>query len=64
VQVNICKKCRDAEQVGNGEAHPIPPAVAEMVLCDAQVIDASDPLDHSANHRVHAPKPSLPPAAL
>jgi hypothetical protein len=43
VQVNICKKCRDAEQVGNGEAHPIAPAVAEMVLCDAQVIDASEP---------------------
>jgi hypothetical protein len=43
VQVNICKRCRHAEQVGNGEAHPIAPAVAEMVLCDAQVIDASDP---------------------
>jgi hypothetical protein len=43
VQVNICKKCKHAEQIGNGEAHPIAPAVAEMVLCDAQVIDASDP---------------------
>jgi hypothetical protein len=43
VQVNICKKCQHAEQIGNGEAHPIAPAVAEMVLCDAQVIDASDP---------------------
>jgi hypothetical protein len=42
VQVNICKKCKHAEQIGNGEAHAIAPAVAEMVLCDAQVIDASE----------------------
>jgi hypothetical protein len=42
VQVNICKKCRYAEQIGNGQAHPIAPAIAEMVMCDAQVIDASD----------------------
>jgi hypothetical protein len=42
VQVNICKECQHAEQIGNGEAHPIAPAVAEMVMCDAQVIDASD----------------------
>jgi hypothetical protein len=43
VQVNICKRCQHAEQIGNGEAHPIAPAIAEMVLCDAQVIDASEP---------------------
>jgi hypothetical protein len=42
VQVNICKKCQHAEQIGNGAAHPIAPAVVEMVMCDAQVIDASE----------------------
>ena len=43
VQVNICKRCRHAEQIGNGEAHPIASAVAEMVMCDAQVIDGTEP---------------------
>jgi hypothetical protein len=36
VQVNICRKCRHAEQIGNGEAHAIASAVAEMVLCEAR----------------------------
>jgi hypothetical protein len=57
VQVNICKKCRHAEQIGNGEAHPIAPAVAEMVLCDAQVIDASEP-----THVGQKAKPTIPRA--
>ena len=44
IQMNICKRCRHAEQIGNGEVHVVAPAVAEMALCDAQVIgDSADP---------------------
>jgi len=39
--VTTCKACRRSEQIGNGEAHPVPAAVVEMSLCDAQVIGDS-----------------------
>ena len=44
VQMNICKRCRHAEQVGNGQAHAVASPVAEMSLCDAQLLgDSADP---------------------
>jgi len=49
VQVTTCKACRRGEQIGNGEAHAIAPAVMEMSLCDAQLIGDS----HEA-HPKHA----------
>ncbi|MFZ5890652.1 MAG: hypothetical protein ACOY0T_06235 [Myxococcota bacterium] len=39
VLVTTCRVCGRGEQIGQGERHAIAPAIVEMSLCDAQIID-------------------------
>ncbi|MFZ5891565.1 MAG: HNH endonuclease [Myxococcota bacterium] len=41
VLVTTCRACGRGEQIGHGERHAIAPAVVEMSLCDAQIVDDS-----------------------
>lgn len=57
VEVRVCERCRQAEQLGNGERTLLKPAVAEMCECDAQHIGgdrASQVIPPATRRRVHA----------
>ena len=56
VEVRVCERCRQAEQLGNGARALLTPAVAEMCECDAQHIEgerATQEIPPATRRQVH-----------
>ena len=56
VEVRVCERCQQAEQLGNGARALLTPAVAEMCECDAQHIEgerAAQKIPPATRRQVH-----------